>query len=168
MLTEKSAEMIFSARYWGDVTFAFDNVDDYDLIEKKLRIIEKYHKHGNVKFYVLCGFKGNGIQEVEDTFKRIELLRRYRCLPYIMRYRGPDGIRPTDTGEYAGIFTALARWCNQPAYCKKQSLWEYAYITDQKAIRTPGKLCAPARALEHLKSTYPAIHDRYVYARFGE
>lgn len=53
LLTEEKCKMLFSAKYDGDVIFAFDNIKDYDLIHKKLKIIGKYKGKKNVKFYVL-------------------------------------------------------------------------------------------------------------------
>jgi hypothetical protein len=56
LLTEEKCKMLFSSKYDGDFTFAFDNVSDYDLIHSKLELIKKYRKSGSIKFYVLVGF----------------------------------------------------------------------------------------------------------------
>lgn len=38
LLTEEKAQLLFSSKYDGFYTFAFDSIRDYDLIENKLRI----------------------------------------------------------------------------------------------------------------------------------
>lgn len=35
LLTDEKCEMLFNSKYDGDITFAFDNVSDYPIIEKK-------------------------------------------------------------------------------------------------------------------------------------
>ena len=37
--------------------------------------------------YVLVGFEGVDGKDIENAFKRIELLMMYHCLPYIMRFQ---------------------------------------------------------------------------------
>ena len=54
LLTDDKCKMLFSAKYDGDYIFAFDNIDDYNLSEEKLKLIKKYASGKNVKFYVLC------------------------------------------------------------------------------------------------------------------
>lgn len=44
LLTDEKCEVIFRSRYDGDYIFAFDNVEDYDLIEKKTSIVKKIHR----------------------------------------------------------------------------------------------------------------------------
>jgi hypothetical protein len=75
--------------------FAFDNIDDYDIIEKKAKLYyeNKPYRH-NVWFYVLVGFDREGIydenfylKDIFDLLKRIELLFRYNFYPYIMIHK---------------------------------------------------------------------------------
>lgn len=39
LLDDEKCEVLFSSKYDGDIIFAFDNVDDFELIEKKLKLI---------------------------------------------------------------------------------------------------------------------------------
>lgn len=91
---EKCVEMN-TWKYEGDFIFAFDNIEDYELIEEKLKMFNSYRKTKgqNVKFYVFCGFDRNNVYntefwktDIEDIFKRIFLLAKYNCKPYIMRH----------------------------------------------------------------------------------
>ena len=42
LLTDEKCKILFESKYDGDYIFAFDNVADYDLIEKKLQLLRKY------------------------------------------------------------------------------------------------------------------------------
>lgn len=126
LLDDEKCEVLFSSRYDGDIIFAFDNVDDFDLIEKKLKLIRR-HTNKIIKFYVLVGFDRSGRYDesfwdadIRDAFKRIDLLRDYKCLPYIMRFNRYE------ESPYRGIYVTLARWCNQPSFFKKKSFREFS------------------------------------------
>ena len=55
LLTDEKCEMLFKSKYDGDYIFAFDNVADYELIERKLQLLRK-DTEKYPKFYVFCGF----------------------------------------------------------------------------------------------------------------
>lgn len=157
LLTDERCEMLFSSKYDGDFIFAFDNVADYDLIEQKLKLI-RVHTHKTPKFYVLCGFDRNDHwdksfweQDLWDLWIRIELLMRYGCLPYIMRYN-----RYVES-PYAGIYVTMARWCNQPSFFKKMSLREFV-LADNVGKKTVSAsmmyLCKVEQEVPELAQTY--------------
>lgn len=157
LLTDERCEMLFSSKYDGDFIFAFDNVADYDLIEQKLKLI-RVHTHKTPKFYVLCGFDRNDHwdksfweQDLWDLWIRIELLMRYGCLPYIMRYN-----RYVES-PYAGIYVTMARWCNQPSFFKKMSLREFV-LADNVGKKTVSAsmryLCRVEQEVPELAQTY--------------
>lgn len=137
LLTPEKCEMLFNAKYDGDITFAFDKVEDYPMIEKKLKLIRNYTDR-QIIFYVLCGYDDSENyteefwrQDLIDTFERIQLLGSYRALPYIMRFK------KYEDSPYRGIYITIARWCNQFSFFKKQSLYDFIHKTDYK----PGGLC---------------------------
>lgn len=126
LLTDEKCAMLFSSKYDGDYIFAFDNVADADIIEKKIILARKY-SNAVLKFYCFCGFDRNGRwdanfwrQDIFDLLLRIRLLMNHRCLPYVMRFA-----RYTES-PYRGMYITLARWCNQPGFFKKKSLHEFA------------------------------------------
>lgn len=157
LLTDERCEMLFSSKYDGDFIFAFDNVADYDLIEQKLKLI-RVHTHKTPKFYVLCGFDRNDHwdksfweQDLWDLWIRIELLMRYGCLPYIMRYN-----RYVES-PYAGIYVTMARWCNQPSFFKKMSLREFVLANNvgKKTVSASMRyLCKVEQEVPELAQTY--------------
>lgn len=161
LLTPEKCEILFNAKYDGEITFAFDNIKDYDLIEKKLKLIRS-HNFKQIKFYVLCGFDHNDRydkdfwrQDLIDMFERIELLGRYRALPYIMRFN------KYEESPYRGIYVTVARWINQPAFFKKKSLYDYIHIADYKEGDYASK-----RYFEQLNADYPDIVEKYFYKKY--
>lgn len=133
-LTEDKIKTILSSNYIGDIIFAFDNIKDKNIIENKLKLWRTIDNKKNMKFYVLCGFDETGnysddfwIKDIEDTFERIKILMKYKCLPYIMRYK------EYDRSPYRGMYISLARWCNQPSFFKKKSFREFAIANGYKS-----------------------------------
>ena len=160
LLTDEKCEMLFSCKYDSYITFAFDNIADYDLIENKLKMIRR-HTHKQMLFYVLCGFdRGEQYDEhfwkkdIEDTFKRIELLMKYKCVPYIMRFE------KYQESPYRGMYITIARWCNQPSFFKKKSLREYAEFQ--------GKNYSPYRYITEFENAYPDIANKYYDIKWAE
>ena len=130
ILTKEKCELLFSCKYDSDPYFAFDNIADYELIEQKLKLIRQTTNKQCV-FYVLCGFDYNNIydddfwyQDILNTFKRIELLMRYKCIPYIMRFNRYE------ESPFRGMYINIARWCNQPSFYKKKSFLEFCNMKD--------------------------------------
>lgn len=163
LLTPEKCELLFSSKYDGDITFAFDRIQDYDLIRTKLEMIRGYTDK-QVIFYVLCGFDDTGKydfdfwrRDIEDTFRRIELLGKYKALPYIMRFN-----KYSDS-PYRGLYVTLARWINQFSYFKKQSLYEYVTITD---YNSGGR--ASQKYIAEFKQELPDLADKYLYKKFWE
>lgn len=166
ILTEEKCELLFNASYDGDYTFAFDNISDYELIHKKLRLIRKYTKASNIKFYVLVGFESTDAQDIENMWKRVELLMRYQCLPYIMRYRNKNET-PWEYSEYRGMYVTMARWCNQPSFYKKKSFRQYCEA-NQALVKSEGHICSSMRALLDFEEKYPEIAAKYFDLRYDE
>lgn len=130
VLDEERCRMLFNAKYDGDKTFAFDDIRDYPLIEKKLQLIRKFTDASNLRFYVLCGFTGTDYQDIEGVFKRIALLFRYGAIPYIMRYQSPVEA-PWKKSKWEGLYTTIARWCNQVNFVKKKSFREFCELNQK-------------------------------------
>ena len=127
LLDEERAELLFNARYDGDLIFAFDNVNDSEVIEEKLKLIQKFGKK-NIKFYVFCGFDRNGKydknfwqNDFKDLFTRIEILGKYGAKPYIMRHENYL------KSPYQGMYKNIAAWCNQPFLFRKKTLKEVSF-----------------------------------------
>jgi pyruvate-formate lyase-activating enzyme len=158
LLTEDIAKSLFSSKYDGDYTFAFDNIEDYELIHSKLKIIKPYKKNRSVKFYVLVGYRSTDAEDIKNAFKRIELLMQYHCLPYIMRYQNKNET-PWKDSSMRTMYVAMARWCNQPNIFKKMSFREFC-LANQAYRKTSG-LCSSMKAMVDFESAYPQIAKRF-------
>lgn len=156
ILTDEKCQLLFNSKYDGEYIFAFDNVADYEIIEKKLKLIRKYTDK-IPKFYVFCGFDRSDnwsdfwYQDIVDIFKRIDLLMRYRCLPYIMRFN-----RYTES-PFRGIYVTLARWCNQPSMFKKKSFEEFCTMASSSQKYLDDFLS---------KTNFQKDHQEYLTMRF--
>lgn len=155
LLTEKKCELLCSAKYDGSITFAFDNIADYDRIEAKLQMIRKYTKK-QFSFYVLVAYDRKGAwandfwaKDIEEAFIRIALLAKYKCIPYIMRYA------EYQNSPYRGLYITITRWANQPSFFKKKSLREFT----EADSACGGK--ASTRYLAKFEKDYPEIASRW-------
>lgn len=164
LLTDEKCEMLFGAKYDGDYTFAFDNVEEYELIHSKLKMIRRYSSSKNIKFYVLVGFQSTDYKDIENAFKRIALLQEYQCVPYLMRYQNKNET-PWRDSRYSGMYVTLARWCNQPSIFKKMSFRQFCEA-NQLRHKTKGTLCSAMKAMVEFEDLYPEIAKKYFDLRF--
>lgn len=178
ILSEDMCRELFSSNYDGDYTFAFDNVKDYDLIHQKLEIMRKVPMatRASIRFYVLVGFPKRDetsgrelpldVSDIEDAFRRIELLMKYRCLPYIMRYQSKDD-HPWEHAPFRKIYVELARWCNQPNFFKKKSFTEYCHA-NQVYFAKQGRTgdCSTWEAHQTFLNAHPEF-KAYFNLKFG-
>lgn len=166
ILTNDKCELLFNAKYDGDYTFAFDNISDYDLIHEKLKLIRKHSKKKGIMFYVLVGFESTDHYDIENAFKRIELLFRYGCLPYIMRYRNKNET-PWKNSKYRSLYVTLARWANQPSLVKKMSFRQFCEA-NQELHKTENSYCSSYKAMIDFENKYPEIAKKYFDMRFED
>ena len=166
LLTKEKCELFFNSKYDGDLTFAFDNVSDYELIHEKLKMIERYNRNKGVMFYVLVGFESTDAKDIENAFKRIELLLHYKCLPYIMRYMSEDSA-PWKESRYRTFYVTLARWCNQPSILKKMTFREFC-IANEKRRKVKAGHCSAYQAMLDFERENPELAKEYFDIRFGE
>lgn len=137
----------WSKQYDGDFIFAFDNIEDKNLIISKLeRIYELYpnFKH-QMKFYCFCGFDRNNvydenfwIKDLKILFERIFILSKYSCFPYVMRHENYKN------SPYFNMYINIASWTNQPnifksfdfkTYCICHGMKMEGYIKHKRNIQ---------------------------------
>ena len=158
LLTEEKCTALFSSRYDGDYIFAFDNVADAVQIESKIQLARKY-TNAVMKFYCFTGYDREGRwddefwrQDIFDLFSRIEILMRNRCRPYLRRFARYE------ESPYRGVYSTVARWCNQPSFFKKKTLREFAVMKGNAAA---------ARYLQEFEAHCPEI-GHYLDLRFPQ
>ena len=180
LLTEKKAERLSKCKYYGDIIFAFDHVDDFQLISNKLKLWSKYNKR-ETKIYLICAFdsftytsldkitrldspylvkmvelfdhRAREQMDIEFLFERIRVCMYYDCLPYIMRYE------TYKQSEYKGLYIQIARWCNQPSIFKKMSFREFCFANQNYS--KSNRVCSSMRAYNQFVKDRPDIADRY-------
>ena len=153
LINDEIAYLLNNSKYHGEFIFAFDNIEDKNKIIEKLNLWKKYN-NSIVKFYVLTAFNEGGnydqefwVNDIINTFERIKILMKHRSLPYIMRYN------KYKQSKYKGIYTTIARWCNQPSFFKKKSFKEFCYAN--------GENSASVRYIEQFKNEHPQIAAEY-------
>lgn len=160
ILTDEKCKILSDSKYRGDFIFAFDNIDDKEIIEKKLALWRSY-THKITRLYVFCGFDRNNKwddefwkQDVIDVFERVKILMKYKCIPYIMRFNRYE------ESPYRGTYINLSRWCNQPNLFKKKTYREFCIAN--------GANSAPVKYMEKLELECKEISDKYYDLKYDE
>ena len=120
----------------------------------------------SIKFYVLVGFESTDYIDIENCFKRIELLFMYQCLPYVMRYQNKNET-PWKDSPYRGLYVTIARWANQPSIVKKMSFRQFCEA-NQALHKTTGTLCSSMKSMVDFEKEYPKIAAKYFDMRFED
>lgn len=160
LLTSKKAEKLSHVRYCGDFIFAFDHIEDKELIEKKLALWRAYADRGT-RLYVLCAFDSQDEKDIENVFKRIKVLMRFGCLPYIMRYESYKNSR------WRSLYVNIARWCNQPQFFKKKSFRQFCEA-NQEYHKNKETRCSAYASMLDFEEAFPEIASRYFDLRYEE
>lgn len=163
LLTDEKCEVIFNSKWIGDYIFAFDNIEDRRLVEKKLQLLRD-HTTKTPKFYVFCSYNhtdpdvypdGFWESDIADLFERIRILMSYQALPYIMRYKDYE------LSPYRGMYITIARWCNQPSFIKKKSFREFCFYSD-------GQRPSATKYAADFERDHPEIASKYYDMRWSD
>ncbi len=160
LMTDRKAKRLSNTRYHGDFIFAFDHIEDRDIIEEKLKLWRRYCSK-TTKLYVLCAYNSQDENDIRDTFERIKILMKYGCLPYIMRY---DSYK---NSPWRSLYIQIARWCNQPQFFKKKSFRQFCEA-NQDYHKNKDTNCSAYQALLDFEKAFPNIAAEYFDLRFEE
>jgi len=102
LIDEENSLLLSKLRYFGAMTFAFDDIGMKNLIDSKLQLL-KWRRDWGMRFFVythpdMC---------ISDVLTRVLYLRHRKCLPYLMRDIA------CFTSENKDFYTDLSSWCNQ-------------------------------------------------------
>lgn len=172
LMTPAKAELLSNLKYHGDFIFAFDHyrMDDpeekrhVDQTIKGLKIWREHCKK-STKLYVLVAYDSQDEKDIEGTFFRIKTLMEFGCLPYIMRFEEYNNSR------FKGLYTQLARWCNQPSFFKKKSFRQYCEANEEYHMRNnpnSKKNCACFQAMIDFEKEFPEIAEKYFDLRMED
>lgn len=153
LMDEKKVLKFSKIKYLGDYIFAFDHIEDKEIISEKLKLWKKYIKK-TTKLYVLCAYESQDIKDIEKVFERIQILMEHGALPYIMRYE------KYKNSDFKDMYIQLARWCNQPRFFKKMSFREFCEL-NQKFHKNRSTFCSSYRTLINMEKEYPELAKRY-------
>ena len=84
---------------------------------------------------------------------------KYGCLPYIMRFE------KYKESKYKGMYTELARWCNQPNFFKKKSFRQFC---EANRDYNKNEMCASYQAMLLFERDRPDIAEKYFDMRFDQ
>jgi hypothetical protein len=91
--------------------------------------LEKNTKSPGYTSHMLFTDESQDVNDIISIFKRIKILMKFKCLPYIMRfidvYQAPY--------PYKNIYTTTAGWCNQPSFYTSMTLKEFSIVRGMKA-----------------------------------
>lgn len=164
LLTDEKCEVIFNSNWIGDFIFAFDNIKDRRLVERKLQLIRKHTDRENIKFYCFCAYNHDKpehyndlfwAKDILDLFERIRMLMVFRCLPYVMRYQDYK------LSPHRGMYVTIARWCNQPSFFKKMSFREFCHETSKHGSDSA------LRYMQEFEEQFPEIAEEYFDMKWG-
>jgi len=129
LMTEEKADIMSSLKWYKkNWLFALDHVEDIPQVEQGFSNWIKYVKQNTRvrsmfgKVYVLVGFEGLGIEDVESMFKRIKFLSEHALISMPMFFNGTNYINKS---EFHWLYKLVKNWTN-PICFSKQSLLQYA------------------------------------------
>lgn len=177
LLTVEKCDYLFNKSKWqGDYIFAFDKIEEKDLIVEKLKLIRSITNKKNIKFYVFTGYnhKNDGhydeefyVLDLVDLFSRIIILEHFKCKPYVMRYIDVYSAPPV----FKSAYTSIASWCNQINFFHSMTLKTYCVSIGMnrnlykeylnKPNEYPNKKGASWEHMNQLLSKYPFFEDCY-------
>jgi len=159
LINNEIAHFLANCNYGGSFNFAFDDIDDKEVILEKLKIWEKHWNKNRTKFYVLCGFdktknydESFWLQDIINTFERIKIMFKHGCYPYVMRYK------KYKNSPFSGLYINIASWTNQPHLFKKMSFREFSKA--RKGARW--------NRVKHFESLYPEIAKEYFDMKWND
>ncbi|GAW32368.1 hypothetical protein [Carboxydocella sp. JDF658] len=159
LMTEEKAKRLSKVKYKGDFIFAFDFIEDSEIIQKKLKLWRKYCNK-TTKLYLLSGYLSQDETDIENLFERIKILMKFGCLPYVMRHERYLA------SKYKGLYISITRWCNQPRFFKKMSFREFCEA-NQKYKKT-NIICSTFKSMLDFEKEHPLIAKKYFDLKFDK
>jgi len=134
---DEIAEMLSRLHYIGEYIFAFDHIEDKQIIEEKLAVVRKrIPNKWKIKFFIYCHPK---MDIVSDVYTRILWCKENQVLPYFMRDLS------CWQSENAQTYNDFSAWCNQPGIFKTHT---YEQFCIKRRVSKPPPLCFPKWAID--------------------
>lgn len=124
LIDSENSELLSRCNYWSEFIFAFDDIKDENIINKKFSIFKKFiSRDWATKFDIYC----NPNMPLKDVIYRINWCRSNKALPYIMRDKS------CWDSQYKYFYTDLASYCNQPGLFKNMPFEKFLYERNNKS-----------------------------------
>lgn len=183
LLTPEKVKMMQKWKYDGDFIFAFDNIEDKNVIVNKMEML--YQEIPNwkkqMKFYCFCGFDRQGkydydfwVKDIKELFDRFFILAKYSAHPYVMRHENYKN------SPFYHLYDAIAAYANQPSiystfdfdtFCKCRGMKPEGYKKYKRDIdgylAEYGKKNAPWTYLEYFIKNNKEVYDTIFKERFN-
>jgi len=134
LMTEEKAELLSKLRYQTRIKWAFDNIADRNIIEKKTELWRKYYKK-ECLYFVLVAFDREDKwddnfwkQDIIDAFTRVHILMQHGQFPYIMRFNR------FKTAPTYNFYVSFAAWNNQIQFFHKKSFREFLILAKKEKV----------------------------------
>lgn len=160
LLTKNKAMRFSKTKYHGDFIFAFDYIKDKETIINKLDLWRNFTAK-TTKLYLLCAYERQDAEDIANLFERIKILMQFGCIPYIMRYE------LYKMSDFKGMYTQIARWCNQPQFYKKMSFRQFCEA-NQFYHKNKNTFCSAFLVMQKFEKQYPDIAKKYFDLRFED
>lgn len=182
LLTPDKVRIMQKWKYDGDFIFAFDNIEDKNIIINKMEML--YHEapewKKQIKFYCFCGFDRQNkydfdfwVRDIKELFDRFFILAKYSAHPYVMRHENYK------KSPFYHLYDAIAAWVNQPSiystfdfemFCKCRGMKPEGYKKYKRNIdgylAVYGKKNAPWTYLEDFIENNKGIYNEIFKERF--
>lgn len=127
-MTPEKSKRLNQIRYYKDIHFAFDNINDKAIIERGFNIFRENCPTKRTSAYVLIGFFMQGEDELNSVCERVETLARYNVDPYITRHENYV------KDPFSHVLVEIQRWGNQPSF-RKATFGEFLDIGGSKTAK---------------------------------
>jgi len=158
LVSKEFAVIINSAKYDMDIFFSFDNIADSEIIERKLNLLRQHTKKP-VRIYILCGYDYENNydtdfwrNDIENIFKRLEIIGKYGVTPYLMRHNNYLN------SPHAGMYKTLATYCNKMGIFKSCSFEDFCNAIEVRTVRGNS---AAMRYFKTFIEQYPEFRAKY-------
>lgn len=147
LITKERANRLLSLKYDDIFYFAFDLIENKDLITTKLGLwselmeIKKPNRQWNrTRLFVFCGFNPNNetninfwINDLENIFVRFSIIYKYRCQPYTMKHK--DYLK----SPLKYVYDYISKYTNEP-FGKNGQISLNEYIDTSLDIKITNKI----------------------------
>lgn len=111
LINDEHCKLLKTVRMKKQLHFAWDNIDDEDVVIKGIARLKRYFHPDRLSFYVLIGYN----TKPEEDLYRVEKLRSLGVDSFVMPYNKADPYQ-----------RSFARWVNHKAVFNSVSWGEYA------------------------------------------